>query len=390
MASFCTNCGSLLGSEDRFCTGCGASVESSGEAAAAGTSDTSDTSDTSGTSGTSGVAGRPGRPSTPPPGAHQRPPPRTVHRRPRPWWPFAIAGAVVVVGAAAAGFLLLGRSTSSPTSAVRGYFNALKDDNYPSAVSYIDPANRPAGEEAKFEAAVGAFAFAALDPTSIVIVRHTTDGSHAWVTVENASDPDAGTSAVPCELVEGTWYVYLGATSWASNPPSPNASTTTTTTAGPATTAGRATTATTTTATTPPTTMPGTASITSVASSEPDAKGVVKTLSAYFDDIDSKNYTAAYAEYSPTEQGKFTEVPWEKSLATTQDTTVLVISITPTPTGVSADVSFTSHQTAAFGATGQTCTAWTLSYALSPANGAPTGYVINTATPIGAGHGACP
>ena len=125
----------------------------------------------------------------------------------------------------------------------------------------------------------------------------------------------------------------------------------------------------------------------------PDIDQIQSTFESYFGGINTRNWGQAYADYSPSYQANTSEQAFESSDTTSTDTNVAIISVTVNPDqSVTADVSFTSNQAAAYGQDGETCTDWTLAYQLVSSNGAAgtSGYVIEAALGVGPGAVACP
>jgi hypothetical protein len=124
-----------------------------------------------------------------------------------------------------------------------------------------------------------------------------------------------------------------------------------------------------------------------------DIDQIQSTFESYFGGINTRNWDQAYAQYSPSYQANTGKQAFESTDTTSIDTNVVVTSVTDNPDqSVTADVSFTSSQAAAYGQNGETCTDWALAYQLVSSNGAAgtSGYVIQAATGIGPGAVACP
>jgi eukaryotic-like serine/threonine-protein kinase len=136
----------------------------------------------------------------------------------------------------------------------------------------------------------------------------------------------------------------------------------------------------------------------SAVNTDPDATAVAATLAAYFGGIDNRNYQDAWDIYTSGEQGAVPYSAFASDESTTQDTQLTVRSIQHDSGGnLEADVSFQSQQAGQYGPNpGETCTNWTLDYHLVPTTDAtsgavpvPVSYLIDKATPLGAGHTAC-
>ena len=122
---------------------------------------------------------------------------------------------------------------------------------------------------------------------------------------------------------------------------------------------------------------------------------VSDVLGAYVAGVNGRDARAAYAAYSPAQQGREPFDTFSKGIAgsSIETFTVTALSGATSDTGkgpVQATASFTSRQPGELGPVpGQTCTRWTLVYTLVP-DGAGTGYLIDGARPpSGSGHRAC-
>lgn len=134
----------------------------------------------------------------------------------------------------------------------------------------------------------------------------------------------------------------------------------------------------------------------SAVNTDSGATAVAATLAAYFGGIDARNYRDAWDTYTSGEQGNVPYDAFASAESTTQDSQVTVQSIQHDSGGdLEADVSFQSQQAGQYGPNpGETCTNWTLDYHLVPTTGVtsgavPVSYLIDKATPLGAGHSAC-
>jgi hypothetical protein len=141
----------------------------------------------------------------------------------------------------------------------------------------------------------------------------------------------------------------------------------------------------------PPTTLPANmvAVKTSAVASNPLSTDVAQTFSTYFGGINDRKWAQAYSAYSPSYQQDVTLQSFESVDATSSDMNVSIISLDEGTGGtLSVGVDFTSHQAAASGPSGETCTQWSLTYMLVPA--AETGaldYLIESAK---GNDSACP
>lgn len=136
---------------------------------------------------------------------------------------------------------------------------------------------------------------------------------------------------------------------------------------------------------------PGPVDVGPVAGS-PLASAVQETLAAYFGGIDSRDFPAAYAAYSPRLRASFSESSFASEDQTSTISGISVSTLNEQGNGdVVADVTFTSLQAPQDGPVpGQSCTNWSLAYSLIPAtSSSPPSYLIDSVMSIGAGHTAC-
>ena len=257
MASFCTSCGNRLDAGQRFCISCGAAIPEE-HAATAATPQVAISQD----------AAPPQATMTDPFPATTPSPVTTGAASPKRRRLLVAAlstGAVLIIVVAV---LLVsgGGSTASPEAALSAFVGAIQNKDLPGALNYVDPADRPA--ESTANSAVQQFlggSLAIIQIKSFAVQGQTVQGDHAWVRVSGqvctggssfgagycgpiggsaiqaiagggglagglsaiiGSGPSAG--MVPCELVGGQWYVYIGNASWASQGPSAASSASTT------------------------------------------------------------------------------------------------------------------------------------------------------------------
>jgi hypothetical protein len=141
----------------------------------------------------------------------------------------------------------------------------------------------------------------------------------------------------------------------------------------------------------PPTTLPANmvAVKTSAVASNPLSTDVAQTFSTYFGGINDRKWAQAYSAYGPSYQQDVTLQSFESVDATSSDMDVAVMSIDEGAGGtLSVGVDFTSHQAAANGPSGETCTQWSLTYMLVPsAGGGALDYLIQSAK---GNDSACP
>jgi hypothetical protein len=121
---------------------------------------------------------------------------------------------------------------------------------------------------------------------------------------------------------------------------------------------------------TPPSPTVGMVDISNVAS-DPRASQIGQTLDQYFSGIDQGQYAQALAVVDPAlvdSSDPDQVASFAKGLATSNDSNVAVLAITPdpqAPSGVSADVTFQSVQDPSLGPNGEACSKWNLHYQLS-------------------------
>jgi S1-C subfamily serine protease len=117
--------------------------------------------------------------------------------------------------------------------------------------------------------------------------------------------------------------------------------------------------------------------------------GVSTALSAYFDGINSANYTAAYAVLSPRMQAQFSQDSFAKNTATSYDNDFKVLDAHQTdPNTVVIGLSFSSLQAPGYGPNGETCDKWTLDYTMI--RGGNGNWLIDATAPHnGSTHTAC-
>jgi hypothetical protein len=120
---------------------------------------------------------------------------------------------------------------------------------------------------------------------------------------------------------------------------------------------------------------------TSAVSSNPLSSDVAQTFSTYFGGINDRKWAQAYSAYSPSYQQDVSLASFENVDATSSDQNIVVTSIDEGTDGtLNVGVDFTSHQAAANGPSGETCTQWSLTYLLvaSPSGGT-LDYLIQSA-----------
>jgi heat shock protein HtpX len=123
------------------------------------------------------------------------------------------------------------------------------------------------------------------------------------------------------------------------------------------------------------------------------ATAVASTLGTYFEGINNKNFSSAYAMFSAPFQARVPLESWSRGLSSSTDQDIVVHVIQPATAvprvdPVQVGATFTSHQAPDQGPVpGETCTEWSLTYSLVPGT---QGYVIDgVAATTGNGHAAC-
>jgi hypothetical protein len=148
--------------------------------------------------------------------------------------------------------------------------------------------------------------------------------------------------------------------------------------------------------TTPPTAPPISTTPTIPASEAPVNVAAVAWNSQSYGGINQKNFSQAYAAYSPGYQQNVGESALATGDATTTDSNVNIVSMTQNADGSwTVDVTFSSQQAAANGPNGETCTNWWLAYDMVQGSGAeapsgtPLSFYIASAAPYGPGMVGC-
>lgn len=98
-----------------------------------------------------------------------------------------------------------------------------------------------------------------------------------------------------------------------------------------------------------------------------DAAGAVKVLTAYFTAINNRDYADYRAVHTKAVRNKMTESEFTKGYGSTVDSEIMLVDLGTASDGrLLATVSFISHQDAADGLDGQTCTHWSVGKFLEP------------------------
>jgi uncharacterized RDD family membrane protein YckC len=101
------------------------------------------------------------------------------------------------------------------------------------------------------------------------------------------------------------------------------------------------------------------------AQSEPEEQDVADLLDRYFTAINTRNYSGYTATQAADIRADMDESQFQDGYASTTDSDATLVDIVDTPNGGrGAQLTFTSNQDAADGPDGQSCTDWTLTYAL--------------------------
>jgi hypothetical protein len=108
-------------------------------------------------------------------------------------------------------------------------------------------------------------------------------------------------------------------------------------------------------------------------SSAPHAQQVESLFTAYFDGINTHNFTEYSSALAPAMQAKNPQSSFDSGYATTMDSNETINSITPSGSGLTAVITFTSRQAPADSPDKSACNNWTLTLPLVPQG---SGYVI--------------
>lgn len=97
------------------------------------------------------------------------------------------------------------------------------------------------------------------------------------------------------------------------------------------------------------------------AAQNPAAADVVQVLTAYFTAVNQRDYNQYRAQHTRAVRNKMTRSEFTTGFRSTEDSQIMLLNLTPADDGrLIALVSFVSHQNAADGPSGQTCTSWTV------------------------------
>jgi len=110
---------------------------------------------------------------------------------------------------------------------------------------------------------------------------------------------------------------------------------------------------------------PGVVSLGPGVASNPAEPAVEKTLTAYFQGINTHNYAEYASSLDPQQLATQPESEFNSGYSSTSDSGMKLISLTSAGNGgLTATVTFTSHQAAGTGVDGSSCNNWTLNFYL--------------------------
>jgi hypothetical protein len=116
--------------------------------------------------------------------------------------------------------------------------------------------------------------------------------------------------------------------------------------------------------------------------------GIATTFAAYFQDINTGDYPAAYALLDANAQAQTSLQQFTDGASTSYDFNFTLGTITTQPDGTDeVPLSFTSVQDAAYGPNGDTCDNWTLDYTMI--NNGGTWLIDSAAGQGGSTHTTC-
>jgi hypothetical protein len=125
-------------------------------------------------------------------------------------------------------------------------------------------------------------------------------------------------------------------------------------------------------------TGPGAVAIAPAPSQQASSPQVASFLESYFQAINTRDYSGFSSLFEPRLRPTFQQ--FQSGYRSTHDSGAVLTRISPTPVGVAAAVSFTSHQQPADSPTRTSCTSWDVTLYLKPHGGTyrivspPTGY----------------
>ncbi len=123
----------------------------------------------------------------------------------------------------------------------------------------------------------------------------------------------------------------------------------------------------------------------------PDSADMARSLSVYFDGVDNKDFSQAYAAYTPEWQARVPFSQWAEGVSTTDHSNISLVSISyaadATPT---VEVLFRSTQAADKGPRpGETCTDWSIAYTLERRGSGAAPFLIAGGKKSGFGSQPC-
>jgi hypothetical protein len=113
-----------------------------------------------------------------------------------------------------------------------------------------------------------------------------------------------------------------------------------------------------------------------VSASSASSTAVETLLSHYFHGINSHNYAEYASTLNPAQQARQSQSTFNSGFSSTADSGMTLTSLASSGSGLTATVTFTSHQAAAQSVDHSTCNDWTLNFYLVPQG---TGYLIGPA-----------
>lgn len=134
-----------------------------------------------------------------------------------------------------------------------------------------------------------------------------------------------------------------------------------------------------------PDTGQATVGVAPAASQQTSAPQVAAFLDAYFQAINTRDYSSYISLYQP--ELRQTLQQFQNGYRSTQDSGAVLTDVTPTAFGLAAAVSFTSHQQPADSATGTSCTSWDITLYLEPHGG--TYWIVRAPADYHAHYQAC-
>jgi hypothetical protein len=146
---------------------------------------------------------------------------------------------IIVPAAVGIAIGVLEAPRQTPSDSVTALVQSIQNGNMTGAIEHIDPADRPLSATAFVNTQFGGTLLSTIEIKGFAVRSETIDGNHALVSVSGqvcsfgigcttqglgrliASVVSDGTVSsysegrIPCEEVDGDWYVYAGKGSWA-------------------------------------------------------------------------------------------------------------------------------------------------------------------------------